>query len=107
MLKPINSDAIPEIREKGSKSAERIFAEKTVAEFLDSPDEAAEVTEIPNDYKPLKLAQLMRDAVWKAGFKDKVKVMQRKDKIYITKPPRAKKVIQMPQANHRQNKVVK
>lgn len=103
MIKPINASAIPQIREI-KHSAARIFADEAVAEFLRGEAEAAEITDLPEGTKPQQVAQLLRNAVWRCGRKGTVKVIQRKGRIFITKPPHTKKVIKMPQANPRRQR---
>lgn len=106
-LRAIDPKDIPPLRET-RHSALRRWADETAAAFLASDLEAAEVSGWPEGGKADQAAAKLREAVYNAsGRANAAKVMQRKGRVFMQQPPKAGKVIAMPESSKRRVKMPK
>lgn len=85
MLKPVRADEIPPVKGFQKPSALREFADETIREFAESGDEAALVEEVPKGYKTQQVANQLRNAAYSQKLNWRIKVMQRKNEVYLKK----------------------
>lgn len=85
MIEPIPYSEIPLIRDERRLSPLREFADRTIAEFAESEGEAAIVMGAPEGYRVNQIVNQLRNSVWRHDLSRKVKVMQRKERVYLAR----------------------
>ena len=85
MIEPIAIDDIPPIRDGRKLSPLRAFADETVIAFDKSGADAAIVTGAPEGCKINQITYQLRDALWRRGMSDRIRIMQRKRNVYIAR----------------------
>ncbi|BDE94910.1 hypothetical protein [Raoultibacter timonensis] len=85
MIEPIAIDDIPSIRDGRKLNPLRAFADETVIAFDKSGADAAIVTGAPEGCKINQITYQLRDALWRRGMSDRIRIMQRKRNVYIAR----------------------
>lgn len=84
-IKTVSVEDIPPVRGLSILSELHKFADETISEFAESGDEAALVKEVPKGYKTQQVANQLRNAAYRQKLNWRIKVMQRKNEVYLKK----------------------
>lgn len=100
MIKEIERDDIPDIRERRKMSPARVFAEEQLDEFAASSGEACEVVDLPEMMDPQKVAAALRTAIHnRPETRGRVKIVTRKGRIFMERIAGNGRVVKMPASN--------